>query len=174
MIYCSMKIAEEGHECMDKTKPVRINVETVERNADIMSSMTESEVRIGTIEKKGTGFLLSYDEIITEDGSQLERTQVKLHLSHERVMMMREGDYSTIMVFDRRQPYEGMYRTPFGEMPIHIQTVNVEALCRLDEGSVHLEYEVSIGDPSYRSYRILHLKYAPVSTGEDEHEESAE
>ena len=83
-------------------------------------------------------------------------------------MMMREGIYSTMMVFDRRHPYEGLYRTPFGEMPIHIQTVTAETVCGPDRGKIHLEYELSIGGSSATD-RVVNIYYF-LEDDEQEHE----
>ena len=116
----------------------------------------------GQLETKGTGYILTYDEEVTDDGLS-DRTKVTLHLSKDRVMMRREGTFSTMMAFDRHRPYEGMYETPYGSMQIHVQTRDVTSTLSNSAGLVHLEYEMSIsgGDSIYR---ILNIRYISMDS----------
>ncbi|MBQ9306716.1 MAG: DUF1934 domain-containing protein [Clostridia bacterium] len=137
---------------------VRISLEVIERNNPMMPSSNSRMMMSGVLAKRGTGYLVSYDEDVTEDHLDTDRTKVYLHLTPDRVMMMREGSFSTTLVFARKQHYEGSYNTPFGEMPISVQTRDVVCVLGEKAGNMHLEYEISIGgqDPLYR---IMNLYY---------------
>ena len=143
---------------MEGKRTVKVTVNSMQSSGDVMPPYETQTMAIGELEQRGTGYILSYEEAISDDAMQTEKTRVKLHISEHRVMMMREGIYSTMMVFDRRQPYEGMYRTPFGTMPIHIQTVEVDAVCRPEKGKIRMEYELTLADTS-TSDRVVNIHY---------------
>ncbi len=149
---------------------VRVSVNSMQSSGEAMPPYETQTMVMGELERKGTGYILSYEEAITDDAMQSERTMVKLHVSEHRVMMMREGPYSTMMVFDRRQPYEGMYRTPFGTMPIHIHTVDVDTICSSDKGKIHMAYELTLADTS-TSERVVNIHYYKDDMQENQDEQ---
>ncbi len=152
---------------MGKKRAVKVSVSSTQLGDEAMPPYETRTMGVGELEEKGTGYILSYEEAVTEEASDEEGTRVRLHIGESRVMMMREGMYSTMMVFDRRQPYEGIYRTPFGEMPIHIQTVSAETVCGPDKGKVHLEYELAIGNVSTTD-RVVNIYYFMEDEQENE------
>ena len=72
--------------------------------------------------------------------------------------MERKGDYSNTMVFVKGQRFEGVYRTPYGNMDMAVYTR--EAACKFgsSEGNMHLKYQLDI-QGSYASTNELHLEY---------------
>ena len=73
--------------------------------------------------------------------------------------MTRRGDYSNTMVFVPEQRFEGVYKTPFGEMDMAVYARGVRCDIGEAKGSVHLKYQLDI-QGAYASTNELHLEYA--------------
>lgn len=93
-----------------------------------------------------------------EETGEITKSDISLSLSNGKVTMERSGDYSNTMVFSRGKRFEGVYRTPYGEMDMAVFTK--EAACRIGnrEGSLHLKYLLQI-QGRYASTNELHLEY---------------
>ena len=89
---------------------------------------------------------------------EITRPDITLQFSGSKVTMQRNGSFSNTMVFSSGKRFEGIYRTPYGEMDMAVFTK--EAACRIGnhEGSVHLKYQLQI-QGSYASTNELHLEY---------------
>ena len=145
---------------------IDICVDTLERTNEMMPA-TQSRILLrGAMEKKGTGYLLRYTEDMSGQ-DQEEKTEVMLHISDERVMMMRQGQYAVTLVFERGKHYESMYQTPFGQFPVGLQTIRVDNELTDQMGSVHIEYQMMAGSGE-PSYRIINIAYKAGSFSEDE------
>ena len=101
-----------------------------------------SLVTNGTLETTPAGYRLRYEEHIDED----EPPQpVTLLLEGDSVVMQREGDYETGMVFAKGQRYESQYHTPYGfiDMAVYCSL----ARYRVDDeaGELRLRYQLDVG-----------------------------
>ena len=103
--------------------------------------------------------VLSYTETIPDDsdGSEII-AEVTLRMESGCVTMDRRGEYANTMVFVQGQRYEGMYYTPFGEIPMAIFTRDVQWTVGRDSGSVHLKYRLHI-QGNDTSANEIHLAY---------------
>lgn len=139
-------------------RKVCIIVETMEK-ANPMMPVDESKLMYhGTIEKKGTGLLLRYEDNVEDDEGGNGSTQVSIHFTPTRVMMSRKGNYSTNLVFERKRYYEGWYNTPYGEMRLSTQTCELITEIQEDNGHIHIEYQIYLsgGDPVFRIVNIYY------------------
>ncbi len=143
-------------------KRVAILQDTLERGNPWMPPLMARSLLSGTLEKKGTGFLLTYEENVSDDPDSPDMTIVHLHVTAGRVMLMREGSIQSTMVFERKHHYETRYRIPYGEVMLRIQTTVLEANVDFASasGNVHLEYQlvVDAGEPTYRT---MNIRFAP-------------
>lgn len=93
-----------------------------------------------------------------EETGEITKSDISLLLRDGRITMERKGDFSNTMVFAKGQRFEGVYRTPYGEMEMAVYTK--EAACRFgrSEGNIHLKYQLNI-QGNYASTNELHLEY---------------
>ena len=93
-----------------------------------------------------------------EETGEIIKADISLSFRDGRITMERKGDFANTMVFAKGQRFEGVYRTPYGEMDMAVFTR--EAACRLgkSEGNIHLKYQLNI-QGSYASTNELHLEY---------------
>ena len=93
-----------------------------------------------------------------EETGEITESNISLSFQEGRITMERTGDFSNTMVFSRGQRYEGVYRTPYGEMDMAVFTKEAAARIGSTEGSMHLKYQLDI-QGSYASSNELHLEY---------------
>ncbi len=93
-----------------------------------------------------------------EETGEITESNISLSFQDGRITMERTGDFSNTMVFSRGQRYEGVYRTPYGEMDMAVFTKEAAARIGSTEGSMHLKYQLDI-QGSYASSNELHLEY---------------
>ena len=127
---------------MDSNTPVFINLLAIAR----YDHMPDYPIQLMTVGK------LKYtnpDEI---------RLEYQESQQDEETGEILKGDFSNTMVFVKGQRFEGVYRTPYGEMDMAVFTR--EAACRFgrSEGNMHLKYQLDI-QGSYASTNELHLEY---------------
>lgn len=105
--------------------------------------------------------ILRYQETQPEDTDGPEMTsEVTLHLTPKRVTMERTGDFHNMMVFSPGKRFEGMYSTPYGEMPIAVFSREAKTRYTGERGSVHLKYDLEI-QGNLASSNELHLEFFP-------------
>ena len=103
--------------------------------------------------------VLQYEETQQdEETGEMMKADISLSFHNGKVTMERKGEFSSTMVFSKGQRYEGIYRTPYGEMDMAVYTK--EAACRFGvrEGNIHLKYQLNI-QGNYTSTNELHLEY---------------
>ena len=101
-----------------------------------------------------------------EETGEILNADVSLSLHDGRITMERKGDFSSTMVFKKGQRFEGVYRTPYGNMDMAVYTK--EAACRFgqSEGNMHLKYQLDI-QGNYTSTNELHLEYKAGKTQDE-------
>jgi len=145
---------------MGKDKPVLINLLAIARYQHTpdypIQFMTRGMLHLG--EKDNA--ILEYTESDQDDETgEITTAQITLAMEKNRVTMTRRGDYSNTMVFVPEQRFEGVYKTPFGEMDMAVYARGVTCDIGEEKGSVHLKYQLDI-QGAYTSTNELHLEYA--------------
>lgn len=119
--------------------PVRIRV---------VSRMTEDDgqtheikcARRGVLRAQEGGVALAYDD--EQDG---ERARIELWTDARRARMTRRGMTGAVLEFTPGERTGGVYRTPYGEIPVAVRT-HALSLEREETGGVlTLDYDVFVG-----------------------------
>ena len=142
-----------------KKTPVFINLLAIARYEQ-MPDYPIQFMTTGNLYYKNAGeALLQYVESQEDEQTgEITSSDILLSLSDDKVTMQRNGDFSNTMVFSSGKRFEGVYRTPYGEMDMAVFTK--EAACRIGnrDGSLHLHYQLQI-QGNYASTNELHLEY---------------
>ena len=96
----------------------------------------------GTLSIQGEKYTVDYDETLDEN---LPAQHVSLILEGDSMIMNREGDYSTQMIFTRGGRYEGQYFTPYGTMELAVFCNRLKWELSENGGSIVLSYQMDIG-----------------------------
>ena len=94
-----------------------------------------------------------------EETGEISDSLITLSLKKNRVTMTRKGEYSNTMVFVPDQRFEGVYKTPYGNMEMAVFSRGVYCNIGESKGSVHLKYQLDF-QGSYTSTNELHLEYS--------------
>ena len=143
----------------ENKKPVLINLMAIARYDQMpdypIQFMTKGMLHYRNPETA----VLTYTETQPDDGSGgMIESDIVLNMESHRVTMECRGDYSNTMVFIPGHRYEGVYRTPFGEMGMAVSARSVDCRIGKDKGAVHLKYQLDV-QGSYTSTNELHLEY---------------
>ena len=144
---------------MDRNTPVFINLLAIARY-DHTPDYPIQFMTVGKLNYTNPDDIrLEYQESQQdEETGEIMKADISLSLREGRITMERKGDYSNTMVFVKGQRFEGVYRTPYGNMDMAVYTR--EAACKFgsSEGNMHLKYQLDI-QGSYASTNELHLEY---------------
>lgn len=99
-------------------------------------------ITYGTLRIDGEKYTVDYDETLDEN---LPAQHVSLILENDSMIMNREGDYSTQMIFNRGGRYEGQYFTPYGSMDLAVFCNRLKWELSEMGGSIALSYQMDIG-----------------------------
>lgn len=93
----------------------------------------------GWLRREEERYLISYPESEVT-GLEGTMTTIQVEPEQDRVVLIREGDFSSRMIFEEGQRNLTMYRTPYGALTLGVNTRHL--LAELDDqgGSVEIEY----------------------------------
>ena len=120
-------------------------------------------------------FELNYTECMEdEDTGEPRNAAVVLMVENGRMTMIRSGEVLNTMVFSRNQRFEGLYRTPYGEMNMAVDTREFSCKVTPQRGEIHLKYLLHFNG-SYASTNELHLEFfSEAAVRDDDGEENDE
>ena len=113
---------------------------------------------LGKYTKKGDKYYISYE------GSELtgyENTTTTLKIKDGCVSMIRFGNSSTQMIFEKEKKYIGHYETPFGYLSVGVTTNSMTLDIDEDGGEIDLDYMVELNN-NMPIHNGLHLKIRKV------------
>lgn len=144
---------------MKDEMPVLINLLAI-AHYDQMQDYPIQFMTVGTMQKTRDGeLILRYQETQPEDADGPALTSnITLHLTPRRVTMERTGDFHNTMVFARGQRFEGIYSTPYGDMPMAVFAREADSRFADGKGSVHLKYDLEF-QGTLASSNELHLEF---------------
>ena len=96
----------------------------------------------GTLTEENGGYTIRYRETLQDDTGGTVSRDVTLFVSPHRAMMESVGPYGMTMVFQRGLHYDGIYHTPFGDMPISLQTTRMSVVMDPRLGSLKVTYQL--------------------------------
>lgn len=152
---------------MKNQTPVFINLLAIARY-DHMPDYPIQFMTVGNLEYTGPEeVLLRYAESQQdEETGEIIKSDISLSLRDGKITMERAGEFSSTMVFAKGQRFEGIYRTPYGEMDMAVFTKEAECRFGITEGNVHLKYQLNI-QGNYASTNELHLEYRAEQAKQD-------
>ncbi len=105
------------------------------------------------------GYLLRYEESQTDESDGSVMTQeILLLIEPNQVTMTRLGDFGTSMVFVKDRRFEGVYRTPYGDMDMALFATRVDVDAAPDHGSIYLEYQLDF-QGGYAAMHTMQVDY---------------
>lgn len=116
-------------------------------NEDKIELLTEA-----TREFNGDCFILDYDE---SEITQSEGNKTRLRIYKDKLIMIKMGDFSTKMEFEKDKSSANMYTTPYGNFDIRFKTIIYDySLNELGNGSVYIEYKIIFGGAEETTNKI--------------------
>lgn len=119
--------------------PVRLRV--ISRMTEDDGQMHEIKcARRGVLRAQDGGVALEYDD--EQDG---ERARIELWADAGRARMTRRGMTSAVLEFTPGERTGGVYRTPYGEIPVAVRTHALSLTREETGGMLALDYDVFVG-----------------------------
>ena len=124
-----------------------------QEEADEMRLVTTGELSGDTLQGP---WQLRYTET-QPDAASADR--ITFTMDKGTVTMLREGEYSTSMIFSPGSRYEGSYDTPWGALEMGVFPTQVKYRADEDKGEVVLKYQLDI-QGHYSSMREMRIRFA--------------
>ena len=95
----------------------------------------------GTMELTEDGMILSYEET---ELTGMAGTTTTFEVKEKQVILTRSGGVNSQMIFEEGRQHTSLYETPFGELPVDIQTSKL--LHNLTErgGLMEIKYSIAV------------------------------
>ena len=95
----------------------------------------------GTMELTEDGMILSYEET---ELTGMAGTTTTFEVHDKKVVLTRSGGVNSQMIFEEGRQHTSLYETPFGELPVDIQTSKL--LHNLTErgGLMEIKYSIAV------------------------------
>lgn len=139
--------------------PVLLTVRSAARNERGQLEDPMQMMMPGELTRRGENWVLHYEETLTDEGDHTTVTHdVRLLLAPGRVVMVRKGPYSMMMVLEKGKRFEDAYHTPYGDMPMAVFPTVVQCNAGPDKGSIQLEYQLDL-QGAFASERRMNIDY---------------
>lgn len=122
------------------------SLQVLETGKEAMTQRSE-----GRLTWEGEGWLLTYRE---GEDSGLGATRTTLRLEGERVTLTRTGELTSQMVFQVGRPHTSLYETPYGKLPMTVNTLKLKTDLSHDGGRIDLHYQIQLGGGSAGETRL--------------------
>lgn len=123
-----------------KEIPVLVSIQSCARRDD-ESEEPISMLTAGTLALDDETAAVTYQELLDES---IPPQTVVVTAKDDSVIMQRDGDYATQMVFRRGQRYEGVYQTPYGSMDMAIFCTRLYYDLNDNGGTIDLIYQMDL------------------------------
>ena len=101
-------------------------------------------------------FTISYQE---SELTGLEGTTTVLQVSQSQVVLMRQGEVNSVMVFEEGRQHVSVYDTPAGAMAIRVDTRRLRAELDNQGGDIEVQYTIDI-DSAMTGLNLFHVHVA--------------
>ena len=143
----------------ETTIPVLVTVSSVAVNEH---GQFEEPMRMlvpGELLRRGEHWLLHYEENLTDEADHTTVTHdVRLLLAPGRVVLTRKGPYGMMLVLEKGKRFEGVYHTPFGDLPMAVYPAVVQCDAGAEKGSIRLQYQLDL-QGAFASERRMRIDY---------------
>jgi len=142
---------------MKKNQQVLVSVLGWSRDGDDLGDSIQL-LTTGTMTEERNIWRIDY----TETQPDNESAQITLTLGQGVVTMHRKGNFSTSMVFDQGHRFEGIYRTPYGDLDMGVFATHVRY--KVEEGpvgEVNLTYQLDL-QGHFAAMNELRIRFCPA------------
>ena len=116
----------------------------------------------GYLSGEGDNWKLRYSETSPDDVR--DKNHITLTMANGVVTMTNSLQKGADMIFARGSRFQGVYRTPYGNMDMAVFPSVVQYHIGRDSGEINLSYQLDF-DGEYASDHELHILYADKNTG---------
>ena len=95
----------------------------------------------GTMEISDEGIFLTYEET---ELTGMEGTTTTFEVAGGRVTLTRSGTVNSQMIFEEGRQHTSLYETPFGELPVDIQTSSLRHTLSERGGLMEIRYSIAV------------------------------
>ena len=95
----------------------------------------------GTMEVTEEGYLLTYQE---SELTGMEGTTTTFEVQGNKVILTRSGTVNSQMIFEEGRQHTSLYETPFGELPVDIQTSMLRHNLSQRGGLMEIKYSIAV------------------------------
>ena len=95
----------------------------------------------GTMEFRAGGWDISYEET---ELTGMAGTTTTFEVQGKKVILTRSGGVSSQMIFEEGKQHTSLYETPFGELPIDIQTSSLRHNLAERGGVMDIKYAIAV------------------------------
>jgi len=121
--------------------PVLISISSLAHREEVAEEEKMTMLVPGELELEEERAVIRYEETLDES---MPAQQVEVIVEDEAITMTRGGAYATQMVFRMGSRYEGLYRTPYGEMELAVYSTRVNYDIGEDGGTLELSYQLDL------------------------------
>jgi len=132
---------------------VVISIKGVQKYENAQPDAMELVTR-GTMARDEAGYRLVYQE---SEMTGLEGTSTIIRVEPEQVILTREGEFTTQMVFQEGRRHLSMYNTPYGAMAVGVNTRHLIAELNDQGGDIEIDYSIEI-DHAIAGRNVFRIK----------------
>jgi len=123
-----------------ETYPVMLTI----RGEQYFDGVDPDETKLmteGTMEMTEQGMRLSYQET---ELTGMEGTTTTFEVQDKKVILTRSGTVNSQMIFEEGRQHTSLYETPFGELPVDIQTSSLRHNLSQRGGIMEIKYSIAV------------------------------
>ncbi len=120
-----------------------------DKDADVINFITE-----GTFDKQDNAYCISYAE---SEVTGLDGTTTTLTVSPDSITLIRQGNVSSLMVFEKGRKHTSGYETEFGIIEVGVTARKLSVDLNDNGGRFDLEYVIEVNN-QVASFTTLNVK----------------
>ena len=97
----------------------------------------------GTMEFTDEGIFLTYEETSL---TGMEGTTTTFEVKDRQVILTRSGTVNSQMIFEEGRQHTSLYETPFGDLPVDIQTSVLKHNLSSGGGLMEIKYSIAVAN----------------------------
>ena len=124
----------------EKKLPVMLSIRGEQYFDDVDPDETELMTE-GTMTLRGENIYLTYQE---SELTGMEGTTTTFEVKDKQVILTRSGTVNSQMIFEEGRQHTSLYETPFGELPVDIQTSMLRHNLSQRGGLMEIKYSIAV------------------------------
>lgn len=131
-------------------KSVMLAIQGLHKDSDGENGSISQEVAAQYYEKDGVHYLFYQEE---QESSEASRSRIKFKPG--RLELVRQGAVAARMVFEEQKSHRADYRTPYGTIPIDVDTEKIAVEKKEGEIRVTVEYGLETEGRRFSDSRLV-------------------